>query len=155
MSKMGSHDPLNTYNTSYDWKKGQESKCQFDSQPLKIGNHIKLCAYKWHATYCWKVIDEGNNFALDSFQLKVYIRNYGLPKFCESQFWKFWDSQLGSPGTKWHLHAAPMVITKNTIRGKVTASLKFGLWWVLWVCVCPWFICALKMLQLCTNQLVV
>jgi hypothetical protein len=31
----------------------------------------------------------------------------------------------------------------------------FKLWWVLWVCVCPWFIYAPKMLQLCINQLVV
>jgi len=28
-------------------------------------------------------------------------------------------------------------------------------WWVLWVCVCSWFVCAPKMFQLCTNQLVV
>jgi hypothetical protein len=44
---------------------------------------------------------------------------------------------------------------KNTIRGKVVVSPKFGLWWVLWVCVCMWFIRALKMFQLHTNQLVV
>jgi hypothetical protein len=43
---------------------------------------------------------------------------------------------------------------ENTIRGKVVASPKSGLWWVLWVRVCLWFICAPKVLQLCTNQLV-
>ncbi len=34
--------------------------------------------------------------------------------------------------------------TKYNIRGKVMASPKFGPWWVLWVRVCPWFICAPK-----------
>jgi hypothetical protein len=34
--------------------------------------------------------------------------------------------------------------TKYTIRGKVVASPKFGPWWVLWVHVCSWLICAPK-----------
>ncbi len=37
--------------------------------------------------------------------------------------------------------------TNNTIRGKVVASLKSGLWWILWVHVCSWFICA----PMCSN----
>jgi hypothetical protein len=45
--------------------------------------------------------------------------------------------------------------TENTIRGKVVASPKSGLWWILWVYVYPWFVCVPKMLQLCTDQLVV
>jgi hypothetical protein len=42
-----------------------------------------------------------------------------------------------------------------TIRGKVVASPKSGPWWVLWIRVCPWLVLAPKVLQLCTNQLVV
>jgi len=34
-------------------------------------------------------------------------------------------------------------------------SPKSKLWWILWVYFCPWLIHAPKMLQLCTNQLVV
>jgi hypothetical protein len=37
----------------------------------------------------------------------------------------------------------------------VVASPKSRLWWVLWICVCLWFIYAPKVRQLCTNQLVV
>jgi len=37
---------LNTYNTSYNQKRGWESMCQFDSQPLKIENFFDLCDYK-------------------------------------------------------------------------------------------------------------
>ncbi len=41
------------------------------------------------------------------------------------------------------------------IRGKVVASPNFGPWWVLWVQVCSWLVLTPKMLQLCTNQLVI
>jgi hypothetical protein len=33
---------------------------------------------------------------------------------------------------------------KNTIRGKVVASPKSGLWWILWLFVCSWFVRAPK-----------
>jgi hypothetical protein len=36
--------------------------------------------------------------------------------------------------------------TKYTIRGKVVASPKFRLWWVLWVKICLWFILTPKVL---------
>jgi hypothetical protein len=44
---------------------------------------------------------------------------------------------------------------KIYLRGKVMASPKFRPWWILWVQVCPWFVLTPKVLQLCTNQLVV
>jgi len=34
--------------------------------------------------------------------------------------------------------------TEYTIKGKVVASPKCKLWWVLWVCVCSWFVRASK-----------
>jgi hypothetical protein len=40
-------------------------------------------------------------------------------------------------------------------KGKVVASPKSKLWWILWVRICPWFVLAPKVFQLCTNQLVV
>jgi len=54
---------LNTYNTSYGWKKGQKSKCQFDSRPLKIRNRPDLLMCRWCATYHWKALNENYNFA--------------------------------------------------------------------------------------------
>jgi hypothetical protein len=41
-----------------------------------------------------------------------------------------------------------------TIRGKVVASPKFGLWWFFVCPCCPWLVLVLKVLQLCTNHLV-
>ncbi len=86
----------------------------------------------------------------------------------------------GNPGTKCHLDVAPVerhivyykgeggaVLGQNAIwmwppwkdteyilRGKVVASPKSGPWWILWVRVCPWFVLPPKVLQLCTNHLV-
>ncbi len=54
---------------------------------------------------------------------------------------------LGSLGTKWHLGAGSVARHKIYYKGEGDASPKFGPWWVLWVCVCPWFIFAPK----CSN----
>jgi hypothetical protein len=62
---------------------------------------------------------------------------------------------LGVPGRNAIWVLAPWLGTKYIIREKVVASPKFGPWWVLWVCVCSWFVRAPKMLKLHTNQLVV
>ncbi len=32
------------------------------------------------------------------------------------------------------------LIIENTIKGKVMASPKFRLWWILWIRICPWLI---------------
>jgi hypothetical protein len=50
---------LSTENTSYGWEKGWESKCQFDSWPLKVRNHPDLLVCRWHATYFWKSFNKG------------------------------------------------------------------------------------------------
>jgi hypothetical protein len=56
---------LGTWNKIYGQKKGQESNCQFDFWPLKVGNSPNLLAFRWHATYCWKALDKGYKFSLD------------------------------------------------------------------------------------------
>jgi hypothetical protein len=50
----------------------------------------------------------------------------------------------GSPRTKWHLGVGPMTKHIITIKGKVIASPKSGLWWVLWIHVWPSFVRAPK-----------
>jgi hypothetical protein len=54
---------LVTSNTSYGQKKGRESNCQFDSQPLKVRNWPDFLVCKWRATYRCKAIDKGYKFA--------------------------------------------------------------------------------------------
>jgi hypothetical protein len=90
-----------------------------------------------------------------SLQLEVYTQNYGPPKSLEFQFWEFRDSHLGVSRQNDIWVLVPWLGTKYTIWGKVVVSPKSGPWWVLWVCVCSWFVHEPKMLKLRTNQLVV
>jgi hypothetical protein len=48
--------------------------------------------------------------------------------------------------TKWHLGVGPMVMRWKYYKGKVVASPKSVLWWILWICVYMWLIHAPKML---------
>jgi hypothetical protein len=133
--------------------KGWESKCHFDSQPLKVGNRPHLFVWRWCATYRWKDLDDGYNFALDLISIGGLHKKLWASKSWESQFREFQDSNLGVLGRNDIWVLAPWLSTENTIRGKVVASPKFRPWWILWIHVCSWFVHAPKVLQLHTNQL--
>jgi len=93
---------LGTYNISYGQKKGQESNCQFDSQPLKVRNRPDFLMCKWHATYCWKSLDKGYNFALDFTLIRGLHTKLWASKVVRvpiSGIFQF-GSQVGSPKTK-------------------------------------------------------
>jgi hypothetical protein len=90
-----------------------------------------------------------------SSQSEVCTQSYASPKLRDSQLWEFRDSYLGVPGQNVIWVLIPWLGTEYTIRGEVVDSPKFGLWWVLWVCVCPWFVLTPKAFKLCINQLIV
>jgi hypothetical protein len=79
----------------------------------------------------------------------------GPPKSRKSQLWEFRDSHLGIPGQNdiWVLVPWPSI--EYIMRGKVMASPKSGPWCVLWIRVHLWLVLPPKVLQLCTNQLIV
>jgi hypothetical protein len=56
---------LDICNTSYGQKNGRESNWQFDSQPLKVRNRLEFRVFRQRATYRWKDLNEGYNFASD------------------------------------------------------------------------------------------
>jgi hypothetical protein len=60
---------LDIWNTSYGQKKGQKSNWQFDSRPLKVKNRPNSLACRQRATYHWKTVNEGYNFALDGIAI--------------------------------------------------------------------------------------
>jgi len=70
MFKMGLHDPFGHLKQNYGQKKGQQSNCQFDFRPLKVKNRPDFLLCRWHATYCWKVLDKGYNFVLDLISIR-------------------------------------------------------------------------------------
>ncbi len=94
---------LDIWNTSYGQKKGRESNWQFDSRPLKVRNWPDFLAWRWRATYNWKALDEGYNFALDLISIRgLHTKLWGskavkVPTLGISRL------PFGSPGTKCHL----------------------------------------------------
>jgi hypothetical protein len=109
---------LNTYNASYYWKKNKESKCQFDFRPLKFRNLPSLNAWRGHATYCWKALDEGSNFALNlilirGFQKKLWASKMARVLISKISRLPTWESQ-----EKWDLGATPMAKHINYYKGE-------------------------------------
>jgi hypothetical protein len=128
---------LNTSNTNHSQKKGRESNWRFDSRPQKVGNRLNFLACKRRARYRWKALDEGYNFALD------LIANRGMHT-------KLWASKVTGIPTLGQNDIWVLVMWASieyTIRGKVVASPKSKVWWVLWICVCSWLVHAPK----CSN----
>jgi hypothetical protein len=60
---------------------------------------------------------------------------------------------LGSHGTKWHLGVGPMAMHRIYYKGKVVVSPKSGSWWVMWICVCLWWVCARNCSNYTLNNL--
>jgi hypothetical protein len=135
---------LGSWYISYGQKKGHESNCQFDSQWVKVNNRPDFLVCRWRATYHWKALDEGYNFALDLTSIRGFHRKLWVSKVVGVSILGILGLPLGSPKTKWDLGARPMTRHKEYYKGKVVASPKFGPWWVLWVRVYPWFIRAPK-----------
>jgi hypothetical protein len=118
---MGLHYPFVYLKHNYDQKKGQESNCQFDSQPLKVNNCPRLLACKWRATYYWKALNKIYNFALDLILIKGLHKELWASKVHKSPNFKNFEtpnSQLGSCGTKWHLGVGPVTKHREYYKGE-------------------------------------
>jgi hypothetical protein len=98
---------LDTWNTSYGQKKGRESNWQFDSQPLKVRNHPNFLACKWRATYLWKVLDEGYNFASDLISIGGIKTKLWAPKVTRVPTLGILGLQLGSHRIKMPFGCGP------------------------------------------------
>ncbi len=138
---------LSSWNISYGQKKGRESNCQFDFRPLKVRNCSNFISFKWLATYCWNFFDKGYNFVLDLTSIGGLHTKLCASKVVRVITFKISRLLLGSLGTKWNLGAGLMAKHKVFYKKEVVASSKFGLWWVLWVRVCPWWV----LHQKCSN----
>jgi len=124
---------LDIWSTSYGQKKGRESNWQFDSWPLKLGNQPNFIACTWRATCRWKAFDEGYNFSLNFISIwGLHTKLWG-PKVTRVSTLTISGLPLGKFETKSHLDVGPMGSHKVYYKGKVMASPKFGLGWVLWI----------------------
>jgi hypothetical protein len=109
---------LSTLNTSFGQKKGRESNCQFDSQPLKVGNRPDFLVRRWRARYLWKDLNEGYNFALNFTSIGVLYTKLWASKVAEVLILGILELPLESPRTKWHLDASPVVKNREYYKGE-------------------------------------
>jgi len=96
------------WNTSYGQKKVRESNCQFDSRPLKVRNRPNFLAFRWHATYLWKVFNEGYNFASNLISIRGLHTKLWDPKVVRVPTLGVLGLPFESPGTKCHLDVGLM-----------------------------------------------
>jgi hypothetical protein len=94
---------LDIWNTSYGQKKGRESNWQFDSRPLKVGNRLDFHVCRWCATYRWKALDKGYNFALNLISIRSLHAKLWRPKVAGVPTLTISGFSFGSPETKNHL----------------------------------------------------
>jgi len=109
---------LDTSNTSYGQKKGWDSNCQFDSQPLKVRNHPNFISCRWHVTYRWKVLDKGYNFSLNLISIRGFHAKLCAPKVVKVLIMGISGLSFGSLETKWHLGAGPVARHKVYYKGE-------------------------------------
>ncbi len=89
------------WNTSYDQKKGQESNCQFDSRPLKVGNRPLSDVRFGSATRRWKALDESYNFV--SGRIRGLLAKLWGSKVPGVPYGVISRLPFGSPGKNSHL----------------------------------------------------
>jgi hypothetical protein len=110
------------YCTSYVWKKGRESNWQFDSRPLKVRNRPGFLACRRRATYRWKDLDKGYDFASDLIAIRGLHKKLCALKVVEVPIVTISGLPLGSPGTKGHMDVVPVERRKVYYMG--------GKWWL-------------------------
>ncbi len=78
-----------------------------DSQPLKVRNRPDFLACRRLATYRWKALDEGYNFALDCIAIGGMHKKLCALKVAGVSVDGISGLALGSPGTKWPFGCGP------------------------------------------------
>jgi hypothetical protein len=56
--------------------------------------------YRWHATYCWKALDEAYNFALDFISIGGFHTKLWVSKAAKVLILGISGHYFGNPGTK-------------------------------------------------------
>jgi hypothetical protein len=75
---------LDICSPSYGQKKGRESNCHFDSQPLKVENRPLPDVASRSVTQPWKALDESSTLVQSSSQSEIGARSCGRPKSRDS-----------------------------------------------------------------------
>jgi hypothetical protein len=97
---------LDICSSSYGQKKGQESNCQFDSRPLKVGNRPESDFFRRSATWRWKALKESYKIASDLIPIQGLRKKLWMTKVPGVQTGTISGLLLESPGKKCHSDVA-------------------------------------------------
>jgi hypothetical protein len=103
-------------------------KAKFDSQPLKVRNHLDFHASRWRATYRWKDLDKGYNFVLNLISIEGLQTKLWAPKVAKVPTLGISRFHLRVPRQNPTWMMVPWPVTKYIVRGKVIASPKPRPW---------------------------
>jgi len=119
-----------------------------------VGNRPNLLTCRWLATYYWKFLNEGYNFALDLILIQGLHVKLWAPKIVGIPTLVISRLPLGSLGTKCHLDVGLMKRRKVYYKGEGGGFPQVRIVVNLVSLNCPWLVLTPKVLQLCTNHLV-
>jgi hypothetical protein len=154
MSKMRSHHPFAHLKHKLWPKEGLGVKLTIWLQPLKVGNRPDFLPCMGRATYLWKALNEGYNFASNLITIGGLHAKLWRPKVIEVPTLAISGLPLGSLGTKSHLDMGLMGNHRVYYKGEGGG---FPQVWAMVSLVspnCPWLVLAPKVFQLCTNHFV-
>jgi hypothetical protein len=101
-----------------------------DSRPLKVGNRPDLLGCKRRATYRWKALDEGYNFASDRISIGGLLAKLRGSKVAGVPVGGISGLPCGSPGTKSHLDVASVESHRVYYKGEGAGFPKGVRWWL-------------------------
>ncbi len=103
----------------------------------------------------WKALDEGYNFSLDLISIQGLNAKLWGPKVARVPTLAISGLPLRSPKTKSHLDVGPMGSHRIYHKGEGDGFPQVRAMVSLVSPNCPWLILVPKVLQQCTNQLVI
>ncbi len=143
---------LDIWNTSYSKKKGRESNWHFDSRPLKVKNRPTILACKQRATYRWKALDEGYNFASDFIAIEGLNAKLCASKVVGVPVVGISRLPFGSPKTKNHLDVALVENCRVYYKGEGGGFPQVRAMMSLVNLSFSWLVLTPKAFQLCINH---
>jgi hypothetical protein len=129
-------------------------KESWESNYLKVKNRPNFLVCRWRATYRWKALDKGYNFALNLISIwGLHIKLWGF-KVVRVPTLVILGLPLGSPETKSHLDVGLMERHRVYYKGEGGGFPQVRAVVSLVSPNCLWLVLAPKVFQLCTNHLV-
>jgi hypothetical protein len=155
MSEMGSHDPFGHLKHKLWPKEGSGVKLTIWFPTTKSQ---ELPQFPCVQVMCHIVLESSQRglqlFFKPHLNQRFAHKVMGLQSFRSPNFGNF-ELPLGSLGTKWHLGVGPMARHREYYKGEGGGFPQVQTMVSLVNLCLSWFICAPKVFQLCTNQLIV